>query len=52
LLEMSVLIEHFTPPRQPLMAGRREAGVMADAPPDCNRQGLPLVAGKTPEHAA
>jgi len=35
---MSVLIEHFTPPRQPLMAGRREAGVMADAPADCNRQ--------------
>jgi hypothetical protein len=30
LLEMSVLIEHFTPPRQPLMAGRREAGVMAE----------------------
>src|SRR5918996_5632478 len=34
---MSVLIEHFAAATAALMAGRREGGVMADAPGDRNR---------------
>jgi len=34
---MSVLIEHFAAATAALIAGRREGGVMADAPGDRNR---------------
>jgi hypothetical protein len=36
LLEMSVLIEHFTAATAAHCAGRREAGVMTEAPADDN----------------
>jgi len=35
---MSVLIEHFAAATAALMAGRREGGVMADAPRDRNHE--------------
>jgi len=38
---MSVLIEHFAAATAALMAGRREGGVMTDAPGDRNRPDRP-----------